>query len=331
MVNRFVPSRLPRAMLGALVTMAVLALGAQSTHAQSNWIPGTGNWNVSTNWNPNGVPNSLSTDVSITGTSSISSSVTLDNLSPGVQNLSLDQYSTLSISGQSLYVAGPSISNAGQINVGGGGNSANLYADTNGGTVTLSGGGTINLNDPNAYLRGNYGNETLVNTNNSILGQGYIYALGSFQNQSTVNANVSGGTLYIYSVPTTNSGTLQATGGGTLNIYNSTVGNAGGTISTDSSSTVYINDSTINGGNLTNAGGNAIHGINSATLNGVTLTSGSTYSVDAGNSNYLTGDLTNKGIVNIGGGGAASLFADTNNGTINLSGGGTINLNDPNS
>ena len=131
---------------------------------------------------------------------------------------------------------------------------------------------------------------------------------------------------------TTNSGTLEATGGGTLSIYASTVNNAGATISTDSSSTVYINDSTINGGNLTSAAGAVIHGINSATLNGVTITSGTTYSVDAGNSNYLTGDLVNKGTVNVGGGGgAASLYADTNNGTINLSGGGTINLNDPNS
>ena len=70
MVNRFVLPRLPRATLGALVTMAVLTVGAQNTHAQSNWNGGTGDWNVSGNWTPNGVPNSASTDVSITGTSS---------------------------------------------------------------------------------------------------------------------------------------------------------------------------------------------------------------------------------------------------------------------
>jgi len=51
MDNRFVLPRLPRASLGALVTMAVLTFGAQNAHAQS-WISGAGDWNVSTNWNP---------------------------------------------------------------------------------------------------------------------------------------------------------------------------------------------------------------------------------------------------------------------------------------
>src|SRR5271157_5149229 len=144
MVNRFVLPRLPRATLGALVTMAVLTVGAQNTHAQSSWISGAGDWNVSGNWNPSGVPNSTSDNVTITGSSGNLSSVTIDNLSPSVGNLSLDSYSTLSISaGQGLLVAGPSLSNAGQINVGNG----TLYADVNGGTVTLSGGGVISLAD----------------------------------------------------------------------------------------------------------------------------------------------------------------------------------------
>ena len=99
MVNRFVLPRLPRATLGALVTMAVLTLGAQNAHAQSSsWNGGTGDWSVPGNWTPTGVPNSPTTDVSITGTSSIPSSVALDNLSPTVHNLSLDSFSTLSIS-----------------------------------------------------------------------------------------------------------------------------------------------------------------------------------------------------------------------------------------
>src|SRR5271157_518197 len=107
MVNRFVLPRLPRASLGALVAMAVLTLGAQNTHAQSNWNGGTGNWNVSTNWTPNGVPNSPTTDVTIMGTITTASVVTLDNLSASVHNLSLDQYSTLSIQGsQNLNIYG---------------------------------------------------------------------------------------------------------------------------------------------------------------------------------------------------------------------------------
>ena len=170
MVNRFVLPRLPRATLGALVTMAVLTVGAQNTHAQSNWNGGTGDWNVSTNWTPNGVPNSTSTDVSITGTSSIPSSVTLDNLTAEVHNLSLDLFSTLSISaGQELYVAGPSLSNLGQINVGVVGNPGYLALDSS--TVTLSGGGIVSLNNPASQLVGFGGTETLVNKDNTIQGQ----------------------------------------------------------------------------------------------------------------------------------------------------------------
>ena len=143
MVNRFVLPRLPRATLGALVTMAVLTVGAQNTHAQSSWISGAGDWNVSGNWNPSGVPNSTSDNVTITGSSGTPSSVTLDNLSPSVGNLSLDQFSTLTIQGQNLYVYGSSISNAGQINVGSATLVATIVVDAP--TVTLSGGGTVNL------------------------------------------------------------------------------------------------------------------------------------------------------------------------------------------
>ena len=328
MVNRFVLPRLPRATLGALVTMAVLTVGAQNAHAQSNWNGGTGDWNVSTNWTPNGVPNSTSTDVSITGTSSIPSSVTLDNLTAEVHNLSLDSFSTLSISaGQELYVAGPSLSNAGQIKVGVVGNPGYLALDSS--TVTLSGGGIVSLNNPASQLVGFGDTETLVNKDNTIQGQGLISDLISHTNQATVNANVSGGTLLINEVTTTNTGTLEATGGGTLHINDSTVTNTNGTISTDSSSSVMLSGSTIIGGNLTSATGAVIHG-NDTALQGVTLTPGSTYSVDPGLGTFLTGDLTNKGTVLIGGSSAAAaLYADVS--TVNLSGGGTITLNNANS
>ena len=124
------------------------------------------------------------------------------------------------------------LTNKGTVNVG---NAAVLYADTNGGTINLTGGGTINLTASNDQIRGYYGNETLVNKDNTIQGQGYIGTLASFQNQGTVNANVSGGTLEI-NAPTTNTGTLEATGGGTLSIFATTVTNTGHTISSDASS-----------------------------------------------------------------------------------------------
>jgi uncharacterized protein with beta-barrel porin domain len=183
-MNRIVAARLGRSALEAVIATIVLTFTVPCARAQTEtWNGGTGDWNVSTNWSPIRVPNGSTFDVVINGTISTPSAVTLDNLSPTIQNLSLDSNSSLSISnGQSLYVTGPTISNAGQINVG----NASLYADINGGTVTLSGGGAVNLTDPNAYIRGNYGNETVVNTNNTIQGQGLIGVVRHSQQGNSV-------------------------------------------------------------------------------------------------------------------------------------------------
>ena len=329
MGDRFVLPRLPRATLAALATMAVLALGVHDVHAQSSWNGGTGNWNVAGNWTPGGVPNSSSTDVTITGTSTTASVVTLNNLSASVHNLSLDQYSTLSILGsQNLNIYGSTIGNAGQIQAG---TDSDIMLIGSGATFNLTGAGTVSLGAANTLLEGYFGNENLVNQGNTIQGQGAIQYLGSFNNQATVNANVSGRTLAINSLNNvTNTGTLEATGGGTLFINSSTVNNAGGTIYAGSSSTVSFYGATINGGNLSSASGGVIQGLFTDRLNGVTITSGSTYFLN-NNNTYLTGDLINKGTVVVGNSSADSglLVQGTaaNNGTINLSGGGTINLN----
>ncbi len=281
-------------------------------------------WSNASNWTPNTVPNSSSANVTITNATN--NPVIID-ISPTIGNLMLGVSNSLDISSQSLYVAGPSIGNSGQFNIGPTG-AATIYVDSS--SVTLSGGGTVSLQNANSYLQGYSGPtaNTLVNQS-TINGQGYIYNV-TLNNQVTIDANVSGGTLWIYGNPTTNTGTLQATGGGTLDIYASTVTNTGGTISTDSSSSAILNDSTINGGNLTSSGSAMIHGVNNAILNGVTLTTGSTYSVDAGNTNFLTGNLTNNGTVLIGGSaGGSTLYADAT--TVTLSGSGVVTLNNANS
>ncbi len=273
--------------------------------AQTTWKGGTGNWNVAGNWTPGVVPNGSTISVAITGTSGDLSSVTLNNLAPTIQNLSLDSFSTLTIqSGESLYLAGSTITNAGQINVGLSSSAAILYV---GPSVTLSGGGTVSLNNAKSVFESTFQNSTLVNQS-TIQGQGDIRFFTNFNNQGTVNANVPGGTLQLSVENTTNTGTLEATGGGTLNFYGVTVTNTGGTISTDSSSSVTFNQySAIIGGNLTSTGGGVIHGLLNTTLQGVTITPGSIYSVDAGNTNYLTGNLVNQGTVLIGGSAAPAL------------------------
>ena len=74
-----------------------------------------------------------------------------------------------------------------------------------------------------------------------------------------------------------------------------------------------------------------IHGNEQRSLNGVTLTSGSTYSVDPGQATFLTGDLTNKGTVLIGGSSAVAVLYAVQRRHVNLTGGGTIILNNANS
>ena len=95
--------------------------------------------------------------------------------------------------GNSNYLTGDLV-NEGTINVGVQRQPAPTFTPiVNAGTINLSGGGTINLNNANSYLRGYNGNETLINVDNTIQGQGYIDQLGSFQNQGTVDtANVLG-------------------------------------------------------------------------------------------------------------------------------------------
>jgi hypothetical protein len=123
--------------------------------------------------------------------------------------------------------------------------------------VSLSGSGTVTLNNANSYLQGYSGPSvnTLVNQS-TVNGQGFIYNV-TLDNQGTIDANSSGGTLYIYSAPTTNSGVLRADAGATLNLNNSTLANfasTGSSAGTLSGGTYEVFSGTLsfNNGGFTN-------------------------------------------------------------------------------
>jgi hypothetical protein len=284
-------------------------------------------WNTSNNWSSNTVPDSSASDVFVTGAKNNPVQI---NLNPTIGNLTLGAANRLDMNGVYLYVAGTSISNSGQIDVGSSSGAATLYA-YNASTLAITGTGKITLGNANSYLDGYNGTNNIVMNQSTINGQGYIYNL-SLSNLGTVNADVPGGKLYIYDAPTFNSGTLKATGGGTLEIYNSSIQSNGGTISTDSKSSVILNGSSLNGSTFSSTGSGMIHGINGTSLNGVTITSGSTYSVDPNNSiffptaNYLASGMVNNGKFLIGGpGGGSTLYADSDK--VTISGTGTVTLN----
>ena len=325
--------------------MQMEALEDRTLLSTDTWTGLGGNnlYSNAMNWS-SGVPNSGQSVVIPT-----SFAVTMD-ISATIGTLTIDATSSLSIeAGKSLSFTGD-VTNQGTINVGDATGAAALEPDpaVSGTTITLSGGGIINLQNPGSQIYG-YNNSTLDNVDNTIQGQGTIVSLVSFENDAAGTVDASGGTLTI-SVPTTNYGTLEATAstssmgqtvGGTLDINGTSVTNGTnpgtnpGTISTDALSTVNIISSTITGGNLTSVGNSVIHGTGTVYLDGVTLTTGSTYSVDPGGATQLTGDLTNQGTINVGNatGGAAALEPDpaVSGGTITLSGGGIINLQNPGS
>jgi fibronectin-binding autotransporter adhesin len=305
----------------SILVLCGLVLGSPRAAQAQTWTGSVSDlWNNASNWSsPSTVPNSSTAVVVIDSTTN---NPVMLNIDATVGTLSMGTGTTLDMTGVNLGVAGGSISNAGQINVGTSGGAGYLYVEAN---MTLSGSGTLTLDNAGSYIRadGFGGTGTTLTNQSTITGQGYIYDV-NLANSATVNANVSGGTLYLYSATATNTGTLQATGGGTLTIYNSTVTNTGGTISTDSSSSVVIADSIVTGGNLISSGSAEIH-VQNSYLGGVTITSGSTLSSDPGYNTLLTSSITNDGSLLIGSSaGAGYLYVTTN---LTIGGTGAVTLN----
>src|SRR5208283_5790873 len=89
--------------------------------------------------------------------------------------------STYFLNTNNTYLTGD-LTNKGTVLVGNSSFASSLSPDINHGTINLSGGGTITLNNAGSTLDGFNGNETLVNKDNLIHGQGTIAFLKLFQN-----------------------------------------------------------------------------------------------------------------------------------------------------
>ena len=232
-----------------------------------------------------------------------------------VTNITISSGSAVNILNDTqLYLGAGTITNNGAININGANNGTDLII--NGASVTLSGGGTVNLtNSANNAIDVATAGNTLTNANNTISGAGQIGAATGmiFVNQAggTVDANASGGTLTINpsnggSTPvgsTTNLGLLEASGGGILQLEN-TVTNTGGTIKALAGGTVNLNGTDLIGGTLTSVGTGFIQGYNSALLDGtsghaVTITSGTNFNIPNDDIAVIAGTITNNGMINI--------------------------------
>ena len=230
------------------------------------------------------------------------------------------------------------IAGKGTIQVNGGGGTNGFLNLT--GATTLSGGGVVSLTTAtggdSAIVEGS--RETLTNASDVIEGTGTI-GNGSLAliNGGTIDANSSSGTETLILNGTggiTNAdggagGLLEATSGGTLEIDGITVDNAGGAITADGG-TVKLISATIQGGTLNVLGGGTMETVSSATLDGkthgaLTISAGSTYTASNGATTDILGTITDKGTIQLNGGGGTNGFLDLT-GATTLNGGGVVSM-----
>ena len=258
------------------------------------------------------------------GSFAVTSQSTLQNLS---------NFGTVEVNtGETLTLLG-TITNDGTIGLNSSGYDSDLVVGSP--TVTLTGGGTIQLTDNNTADRiyGASGTNVLDNVNNLIEGSGQIGA-GQLTlvngAAGVIDATGANNQLVISTGSVvTNDGLIESTGAAGLALQ-SIVSNATGTILA-ASSTIYLNGGDVQGGLLTSTG----TGVFSA--NGQTTIDGSANAVvlkgalevATGSTMTLLGTITNEGTIGLNSVGYDSDLI-VGNPTVTLTGGGTIQLTDNN-
>jgi hypothetical protein len=249
----------------------------------------------------------------------------LDGTAQAVTNaglVSLNDNATLTLLG--------TITNAGTIAL----NAANYDTDlvAGGATVTLTGGGTILLDNTGGNrIYGAAGSDVLVNVNNLIEGAGQI---GTDQltlvNEAAgiIDANASGGmSLTSGGAAVINAGLIEATSTGGMTISTVVDSSSGGTILA-SGAYILLNSGTLAGGTIKTSGTGAV-AVNTGTLDGSahTLTNDGLVSVNDGGTLALLGTITNAGTIALN---AANYNTDlvVSSSKLILNGGGTIALDD---
>lgn len=319
--------------LKAAVCIGALACiwpASEAAWGQSVWSnAGNGSWGTATNWNTNLVPNSPTTDVSISNGTSV---VTL-NISPQIRDLTLGAGNQITFGNlQTLSVFG-NINNQGElfVNQTGSSGSTTLLAAAD---TTLSGLGTLRLsrraNSGNARLNSATGVSITQSSGHTITGAGIIGA--RLINQGLVEANVSeattGNAILFDGFDQVNQGIYQAAANSLLQFDGVAIDNAGGTIRAQADGTILLSSGvTISGGVLESLGTGVIQtsGTNNAIFENLTI-NGQLQTATRGDISLL-GTIHNTGQINIAPGTATSdtLLEIIGSGAT-LTGGGTITL-----
>jgi hypothetical protein len=327
-------SRTVRALFLELLAISVLAWGvctpalAQTT---STWTSGAGEWAPCPNaggnalWdtcglNPPQYPDGNYNAVIQGGP------VTLSGQDGDtIVNLTIGSAGSVDIVGGYVFLTGNSISNNGTITIT---NGNGLALIGQGAIVTLSGGGTVNMNSSLSNFDGTAGSSPTLINQQTIMGQGSLGKEGfSIHNQGTINA--VGGTLTVQpsSAGIINTGTFEASSGATLDIVYGFLGpfnNTGGTIKALDGGTIQLQGEIYTGGTLTTVGSGVIQLTGDTVLNGLTNSGLVQVSSNVGD---LQNTVTNTGTLQLLSGTLSMIGNVTLTGSGSLIMSGTTQLN----
>src|SRR5581483_7869430 len=228
-----------------------------------------------------------------------------------LNTVTLASGSLLDVTNNSFLTLAGTLTNLGTVTMSSGGSDTRLIAA---GTVTLTGGGLLQLSDNSDNGLVASGVARFVNQNNVISGGGFIGDGGdpnlSFDNETAGVIDASAGNalrIVLDGGTLTNTGTIEATatsgGNGGLQIISSTIdntgsNNAGVILATGTNSHVNLQSASILGGTLATASGGVIDEVDrGSVLNDVTVATSGRF--DVLNNTFLTlaGTLANLGTV----------------------------------
>jgi|GEM_PF-5812826 len=333
------------AALSLAVTAALVASvpSFAATTSTATWTNagGDNNWANVANWSYTVVPTPLTAPEN--GSGGISDyNVIVGSPSPTVlsggtvtlDSLTINSGGIVDTSSTGLDLVGTSgFSNSGTVNVTG---SLQLQA------AALQGNGTIALESGTApaalTLQLPYtaliSPTTGISSSNTVTGAGTVSVsvpgTGMFVNSGIIAADIANTTLALECLAAgiSNQGTFEALNGGTLNFQND-VGNSN--ISQTSAGLIYANGgaiaaSSVDGGTIStdNGGTLSTSSLSGSATNPLNITAASIIEMTSGMS-YLSGDIVNNGIINLGG--AANTYSQIDlNGDTTMGGSGSVVL-----
>ena len=247
-----------------------------------------------------------------------------------LSSVTLAANSTLDINGNAAVNVDGTLTNNGTIDINNNHTGYGVLDFASAGSNTLSGNGTVILdnNSPYAQLNTTPGASVTIGSGQTITGMGQINAV--LTNNGIIDANnVTNysytSPMYLQSFPITNNNLIEGSSGYTVYINGIAVTqNASGVIQAITGGQVSLNGAGITGGILSSDSSSAVVSVGgTSTLNGVTIAANTTVDIQGSTAIDVYSSLTNNGtiFINTNGNGTGYLsFVAPGNNTLNGSG-----------